>query len=151
TYVGKESDFPDALVAYAIVKALQELDFPGLDSQYKDRLLRAIERLVPEEPDWNLITIAEDPSSGGADDREKAWALIKEYGELAVKEDRVEKPVRLAETGFWNLLQHYLGPDFGNEAFLLVHDACGYESIVGNWSAAEAVKWFVDDFSKEQR
>ena len=48
----------------------------------------------------------------------------------------------LYDLGFWNLLQHFLS----SEAFLLVHDALGYESIFANWNAAEAIPWFLADF-----
>jgi hypothetical protein len=39
-------------------------------------------------------------------------------------------------------LYHALSP----EAYHFVHDAFGYESIVSNWNAAEALPWFLADF-----
>lgn len=62
------------------------------------------------------------------------WALIKRYGVLN------DRP--LYELGFWNLLSHYLQ----DEEFLFTHDALGYESILANWNAAEAIPWFLSDF-----
>jgi hypothetical protein len=51
--------------------------------------------------------------------------------------------VPLRDIGFWNLLQHYLS----NEAFSLVHTAMSLESVIGNWNAAEAIPWFMADYS----
>jgi hypothetical protein len=69
----------------------------------------------------------------------REWELIKRFGELHGS--------RLYDIGFWNLLQHYLS----SEAFLFLHDALGYESIVLNWNAAEATQWFLRDFSGKYR
>ncbi len=68
----------------------------------------------------------------------KSWRKIQEYGRF--------KDTHLYDIGFWNLLQHFLS----NEAFLLAHDCLGYESIIGNWNAAEALEWFVNDFEPNQ-
>jgi monoamine oxidase len=67
----------------------------------------------------------------------RTWRFIKRYGQV--------ENIPLHEIGFWNLLEHYLG----NEGFQLVHDALGYESIVSNWNAAEAIPWFIADFSND--
>lgn len=53
---------------------------------------------------------------------------------------------KLYKIGFWNLMQHFLT----NEGFQLAHDGLGYESIVSNWNAAEAIKWFLTDFEKQE-
>jgi monoamine oxidase len=66
---------------------------------------------------------------------DEVWQTIKESGWY--------DNTPLFKIGFWNLLQHYLS----NEAFQLVHDALSLESILGNWSAAEAIPWFVHDFA----
>lgn len=50
------------------------------------------------------------------------------------------------ELGFWNVLQHYLS----NEAYSLVRDALSLESVMGNWNAAEAIPWYVADFSTDE-
>ncbi|HEU0012604.1 MAG TPA: FAD-dependent oxidoreductase, partial [Longimicrobium sp.] len=52
----------------------------------------------------------------------------------------------LYEIGFWNLLQHYLS----SEAFQFIHDALSLESVLGNWSAAEAIPWFTADFASSE-
>ncbi|WP_366657929.1 FAD-dependent oxidoreductase [Fodinicurvata sp. EGI_FJ10296] len=44
--------------------------------------------------------------------------------------------------GLWNLLERVLSP----EAYRFVHTACGYNTTVGNWNAADAIPWFVADF-----
>jgi hypothetical protein len=67
----------------------------------------------------------------------KSWSTIHEHGRF--------KDTHLYDIGFWNLLQHFLS----NEAFLLAHDCLGYESIIGNWNAAEALEWFVNDFEPQ--
>lgn len=65
----------------------------------------------------------------------REWEILKRFGRL--------QGSRLYDIGFWNLLQHYLS----SEGFLFLHDALGYESIVLNWNAAEAMQWFLRDFS----
>lgn len=66
------------------------------------------------------------------------WTAIQKHGRF--------KDIHLYDIGFWNLLQHFLS----NEAFLLAHDCLGYESIVDNWNAAEALPWFIQDFEPNQ-
>ena len=44
--------------------------------------------------------------------------------------------------GFWNLLYGLMSA----EAYSLVADASGYDTIVSNWNAADAMPWFVADF-----
>jgi len=69
---------------------------------------------------------------------DEVWQTIKESGWY--------DNTPLHRIGFWNLLQHHLS----NEAFQFVHDALSLESILGNWSAAEAIPWFVHDFSNSE-
>jgi lysine 2-monooxygenase len=64
----------------------------------------------------------------------RQWRLLKQYGMIQ------QRP--LHKLGFWNLLQHFLS----SEAFLLVHDGLGYESLFANWNAAEAIPCFLADF-----
>lgn len=49
---------------------------------------------------------------------------------------------QLRNVGFWNLLLD----ECSLEAYHLMRDAGGYESIVGNWSAAEAIPFLLADF-----
>jgi hypothetical protein len=63
------------------------------------------------------------------------WKFVREHG--------MYENIALRDIGFWNLLQHYLS----NEAFSLVHTAMSLESVIGNWNAAEAIPWFMDDYS----
>jgi lysine 2-monooxygenase len=44
--------------------------------------------------------------------------------------------------GFWNLLENELS----REAYLMVRDAVGYDTLVNNWSAAEAIPFLLADF-----
>jgi monoamine oxidase len=46
--------------------------------------------------------------------------------------------------GFWNYLYDSLSP----EAYSLVADASGYDTIVNNWNAADAIPWFLADFGE---
>jgi monoamine oxidase len=48
----------------------------------------------------------------------------------------------LYEQGFWNLLLRVIT----GEAYQLGLDAGGYESVVSNWNAADAIPWFLSDF-----
>lgn len=49
----------------------------------------------------------------------------------------------LRDVGFWNLLLD----EYSDEAYRLIQDAGGYESIVNNWSAAEAIPFLIADFA----
>ncbi len=69
------------------------------------------------------------------------WDLLKRYAVL-----NSAPRAHLYELGFWNLLRYYLS----QEAYSLVHDALGYESIVANWNAAEAIQWFLADMGVEK-
>ena len=68
----------------------------------------------------------------------KTWETVKREG--------VYQGVHLYSIGFWNLLQHFLS----NEAFAMVRDVLSLESILGNWNAAEAIPWFLEDFASDQ-
>ncbi|MGE3349525.1 MAG: flavin monoamine oxidase family protein [Ramlibacter sp.] len=48
----------------------------------------------------------------------------------------------LYQLGFWNLLLRVIT----GEAYQLGLDAGGYESVVSNWNAADAIPWFLSDF-----
>ena len=48
----------------------------------------------------------------------------------------------LANVGFRNLMLRELSA----EAYQLVRDACGYDTLVNNWSAAEAIPFLLADF-----
>ncbi len=45
--------------------------------------------------------------------------------------------------GFFDVIQATLSED----AFKLVEDGLGYQTIIGTWNAAEAIPWFLKDFS----
>lgn len=62
------------------------------------------------------------------------WHKIREVGRY--------HGIPLHNIGFWNLLQHYLS----NEAFEFIHVALGLDSVLGNWSVAVAIPWFLADF-----
>jgi monoamine oxidase len=55
------------------------------------------------------------------------------------------RDVPLNQIGFLNLLHHHLS----NEAVALVRDCLSLNSISGNWNAAEAIPWFLDDITSE--
>lgn len=61
--------------------------------------------------------------------------------------DRVlSYPEEYRHRGFWNLLYDELS----SEAYRLVRDAGGYETIVGNWNAADAIPFLLADFGTGQ-
>lgn len=68
---------------------------------------------------------------------QEIWPLVREAGRY--------NGISLYSIGFWNLLQHYLS----NEAFQLVDIALGLDSVLGNWSVAEAIPWFLSDFGPD--
>jgi hypothetical protein len=63
------------------------------------------------------------------------WDFLRRFGMF--------ENIPLREIGFWNLLQHYLS----NEAHQLLYHSLSLESVIGNWNAAEAIPWFVSDFT----
>lgn len=143
----------DELVTHAIRSALRDvkLDF-GDESHSQERRVRLADEIARLEERLRLLAQDfKDPDEDPALDAERApgekrafgidyftarqWELIKRFGRLQTSP--------LYRIGFWNLLQHYLSSD----GFLFLHDALGYESIVLNWNAAEAMQWFLRDFS----
>jgi hypothetical protein len=56
-------------------------------------------------------------------------------------------PARYRQIGFWNLLFDELS----SEAYRLVRDAGGYDTIVGNWNAADAIPFLLADFKPGQK
>lgn len=50
--------------------------------------------------------------------------------------------IHLFNIGFWNLMHRCLKPD----EFLFLHDAIGYESLLANSNAAQAIPVFLGDF-----
>lgn len=62
------------------------------------------------------------------------WQCIQKWGEWD------GSPLR--DWGFWNLLYRVMSP----EAYSMVVDCSGYDTIVSNWNAADAMPWFLADF-----
>jgi hypothetical protein len=62
------------------------------------------------------------------------WPQIRDVGRY--------HGIPLHNIGFWNLLQHYLS----NEAIEYIHASMGLDSVLGNWSVAVAIPWFLADF-----
>jgi monoamine oxidase len=52
---------------------------------------------------------------------------------------------RLYEQGFWNVLLRVLS----GEAYQLALDAGGYNSVLANWNAADAIPWYLTDFGDD--
>lgn len=134
---------PDRLVSHALACTLGDISIrSGVGPATRKNIKELIERQIavvrknvldkdPKfQPGWGLI---------GKND----WRIIKEHGELNLKFGSRISPIKLKKTGFWNLLEYYLG----GEGFQLIHDAMGYESMVSNWSSAEALPWFIADFA----
>jgi len=55
-----------------------------------------------------------------------------------------DRPWEYRNIGFWNLLL----AEYSDQAYHLIRDAGGYESIVGNWSAADAIPYLLADFAE---
>lgn len=64
--------------------------------------------------------------------------------EIAIRHEPLWRanPERYRRIGFWNLLYDELS----SEAYQLVRDAGGYDTLVGNWSAADAIPFLLADF-----
>jgi monoamine oxidase len=67
------------------------------------------------------------------------WETLKKYATI--------KGIHLYSIGFWNLIHNFLS----SEAYLFAHDGFGYESVIANWNAAEAIPWFLRDFETPYR
>lgn len=132
-----ESRSPDDLVAYALLSTLENMRF---DVPIQGVQLTRLDKRRQET--LRALRLAKNDSAKVAKAlkimTKMDWRFIKRHGQV--------DGIPLRNTGFWNLLHHWLG----NEGFLLVQDGLGYESIVSNWNAAEAVPWFVADFASDQ-
>jgi monoamine oxidase len=53
--------------------------------------------------------------------------------------------VYLYKQGFWNVLARILSPD----AYAFVRDSCGYDCLVSNWNAADAIAFILADFGTD--
>jgi monoamine oxidase len=51
----------------------------------------------------------------------------------------------LYNLGFWNVLARILSPD----AYMFVRDSNGYDCLVSNWNAADAIAFILADFGKD--
>jgi lysine 2-monooxygenase len=69
-------------------------------------------------------------------------ALLTEVA-LRHREAAALHPEKYRDRGFWNLLLDELS----DQAYRLVRDAGGYETIVNNWNAAEAIPFLLADFA----
>jgi monoamine oxidase len=71
-------------------------------------------------------------------------AMIEEVQNLGqnIEQNWGQGRTRLHEAGFWNILALLLS----SEAYNLLHDALGYESLLGNWNAAEAIPYVINDY-----
>ncbi|HEY9657843.1 MAG TPA: FAD-dependent oxidoreductase, partial [Allocoleopsis sp.] len=58
-----------------------------------------------------------------------------------------QHPQDYRNIGFWNLLLHELS----DQAYQLLRDVGGYESIVSNWNAADAIPFVLADFAPDAR
>lgn len=79
------------------------------------------------------------------DEREAARSPGQLLGEIALKyQSRAED---LRDVGFWNLLE----TELSREAISLVREAVGYDTLVNNWNAAEAIPFLLADFPADAR
>ncbi len=73
-----------------------------------------------------------------------ATKLTKEQWQ-DVKENYTFQGKHLWELGWWNLLHQVMS----SEAFKFILDAGGYDTLVTNWNAAEALPWYLADFGPD--
>lgn len=122
---------PIQLIVLAILRALRDLDLPEVESEKEAKGLRVaalrekLKTLNEETPPDNLVTYF----SG------HEWRLIKRFGCIDGR--------RLYQMGFWDLVQRYLT----QEGYHLAHDGSGYQSILSMWNAADALVWYLADFT----
>lgn len=91
--------------------------------------------------DWDRLEF-EPPYRLERGERGRApGALLTEVA-LRHREAAELHPERYRDRGFWNLLLDELS----DQAYHLVRDAGGYETIVNNWNAAEAIPFLLADF-----
>lgn len=55
--------------------------------------------------------------------------------------------VALSDYGFWSLLLDELS----NEGYQMAREGGGYNSLLSNWNSADAIPWYLADFSKNIR
>jgi lysine 2-monooxygenase len=69
--------------------------------------------------------------------------------EVALRHHRrvQQHPEHYRNQGFWNLLLSELS----DQAYRLIRDAGGYETIVNNWNAAEAIPFLLADFAPDAK
>lgn len=108
-------------LSYVIEQTLRSLEFPALPPKSAEKIKDQIQSSIESKQLSRLD-----------------WTTIKSKG-------RIHR-LNLYDIGFWNLLQHFLS----NEAFLLLHDSFGYQSIISNWNAADAIPWFVAEFENQR-
>jgi len=130
---GERDKDPFELIVCAIQKALSNIEFnedvPTTDARWArdltpDRIRNKARQL--DSPDQKLALDTFEPEE---------WRFIKRYGRIGGRP--------LYATGFWDLLQSNLSI----EGYHLAHDGSGYQSIFSMWNAAEAIVWFLADFS----
>ena len=119
---GEEHRDPGELIKYAVRLALREVAFKRDDAETRG-IRERLKSLENEHEELRLSIL-----------KPNQWALLKKEATL--------QGAGLTEIGFWNLLAYYLS----SEAFLFSHDGLGYESVLANWNAAEAIPWFLRDF-----
>jgi hypothetical protein len=123
---------PIELIVLAIQRALKNTELPVAVESAEEakgtsvqKLRDKLKALNENSPPANLVkhfTAAE-------------WRLIKRYGAL------FGRP--LYQRGFWDLVQRQLS----QEGYNLAHDGSGYQSILSMWNAADALVWYLADFT----
>ncbi len=114
---------PAKLIVHALSKALGDLTFSDEGDPAFGALRQTFGRLHPPKTVVQFDTLSASE-----------WELVRRFGVLHGQP--------LHAIGFWNVLHHYLSPD----AYPYCVDGLGYESILANWNAADAIPWFLRDF-----
>lgn len=125
---GEEPLLPESLIEHAIHQTLRSLDFneAWANSRERSEWNIRIDRLKRKIRSIDRLTELSP----------REWATIQRYGVY-------RRSSFLPDVGFWDLLQFQLS----SGAWHLAHDGLGYESVMGNWNAAVALPWFIQDFA----
>lgn len=114
----------DELILFGIRRALQNVSFDSFAPATSVQSLQNKIAGLLKDPDWPRFSLL----------KASEWELIRRHGQV--------RGTALHAMGFWNLLHAFLS----SEAYFFSHDGLGYQSVLANWNAAEAIPWFLKDF-----
>lgn len=124
---------PSGLTVLGIARVLGQCSLSGLYRKDKDLVRKAGQHNVVSS---SIETASKKGSKIRYSDLDPyKWRAFKLYAEFEAKP--------LYQLSFWDVIQKNLTA----EAFKFIEDGLGYQTIIGTWNAAEAIPWFLADFS----